>query len=273
MHDHNNIEATRNGQVVLPRRVLNFRPRPHREASAKVVRPAEGHSDAATSMYSNGTYLAAHPTWHAEDSPWKARQIVHMLSKHRLQPRSVAEVGCGAGEILLQLSNEFPDASFRGFDISEHAIALARPKETQRVKFFHSDVCQSARSFDVLLTMDVIEHVEDCFGFLRGIRNKAEYKLFHIPLDMSVSLLVRGRITQLRQSVGHLHYFTKATALALLRETGYEIIDYFYTPEYELASSDPAHRLMSGVRRFGMQVAPDMTSLLLGGCPVLVLAK
>lgn len=121
--------------------------------------------------------------------------------------------------------------------------------------------------------MDVVEHVEDCFGFLREIRNKAEYKLFHIPLDMSVSLLVRDRIAHLRQCVGHIHYFTKGTALSLLRETGYQVIDCFYTPEHELAPRDPAHQFMAAVRRVGMKVAPDFTAVALGGCPLLVLAK
>ena len=135
------------------------------------------------------------------------------------------------------------------------------------------DLRASPASFDVLLVMDVVEHVEDCFGFVRSIREKAEYKIVHIPLDMSVSLLVRNRLMDVRKSVGHIHYFSKHTAIALLEDTGYQIIDWFYTPAYQIAPKDPVHRVMAAVRSVTMTVASDITSMMLGGCPLLVLAK
>ena len=121
--------------------------------------------------------------------------------------------------------------------------------------------------------MDVVEHVEDCFGFLRSIREKAEYKIIHIPLDMSVSLLVRNRLMYVRRSVGHIHYFSKQTALALLEDTGYQVLDSFYTPAFQIAPKDPVHRVMAAVRSLSMRVASDVTSMMLGGCPLLVLAR
>ena len=118
--------------------------------------------------------------------------------------------------------------------------------------------------------MDVVEHVEDCFGLLRSIREKAEYKIIHIPLDMSVSLLVRNRLMDVRKSVGHIHYFSKHTALALLEDTGYEVLDYSYMPAYEIAPKDPVHLVMAAVRSLTMKVAADLTSVMLGGCPLLL---
>ena len=58
--------------------------------------------------------------------------------------------------------------------------------------------------------LDVIEHVEDYFSFLRDIRTKSSYKLFHIPLEVSVQGVLRGKIfLRNRDLYGHLHYFTK----------------------------------------------------------------
>ena len=224
-------------------------------------------------IYEDGTYLAAHPRWHIKDSPWKARQILTMLGRHDLRPVTVAEVGCGAGEILRQLSLKMPQTSFSGFDISPAAIEFARERENERVEFFQMDMAKINRRFDLLLMMDVVEHVEDCFGFMRSIRSKAHYKIFHIPLDMAGSLVVRNRTMHLRKSVGHIHYFSKDTALALLEETGYRIIDHFYTPQYEVVPKDPMHQAMALVRRLAMRTAPDATALLFGGCPLLVLAE
>jgi SAM-dependent methyltransferase len=225
------------------------------------------------SIYLDSTYLAANPTWHVEDSAWKARQILRMLARHKIQPSRVAEVGCGAGEILRQLSLELPDALFTGFDVSPHAIERAKTREGDRLHFIHLDVRESDQEFDLLLVMDVIEHVEDCFGFLRGIREKARYKILHIPLDLSVSTLVRNRLVPTRKSVGHIHYFTKDTALALLEDTGYQVKDWFYTPGYELAPKDILHRGMALIRSALTPVAADFAATVLGGCPLLVLAE
>jgi predicted RNA methylase len=224
-------------------------------------------------MYSDGRYLESNPGWHTEDSPWKAQQVLRMLRQHDIHPHTVAEIGCGAGEIVRQLSLNLPETAFSGYDISADAISMARSRESDRVRFFNADFLTSPDNFDVLLVMDVVEHVEDCFGFLRSIRERAEYKIIHIPLDMSVSLLLRNRLMLVRKSVGHIHYFSKNTALALLEDTGYEILDYFYTPAYQIAPKDPMHRAMGAVRSLTMKVASDFTSTMLGGCPLLVLAK
>ena len=225
------------------------------------------------SIYEDGSYLQANPGWHVEDSPWKAQQVLRMLRQHSINPQAVAEIGCGAGEILRQLSLHLPEATFSGFDISADAIRLARTRENDRVRFFNMDFRSSPDHFDVLLVMDVVEHVEDCFGFLRSIREKAEYKIIHIPLDMSVSLLLRNRLMDVRKSVGHIHYFSKPTAIALLEDTGYKVLDCFYTPAYQIAPKDPVHRAMSALRSLSMKMASNLTSTMLGGCPLLVLAK
>ena len=84
--------------------------------------------------------------------------------------------------------------------------------------------------FDLIMALDVFEHVEDYVGFLKQLRVKIEYKIFHIPLDMSVMSVMRmTSILNARDKVGHLHYFCKETALATLTDTGYQIIDWFYT--------------------------------------------
>jgi len=68
--------------------------------------------------------------------------------------------------------------------------------------------------FDVVMAIDVLEHVEDYFTFLRKISKKGKYKIFHIPLDMSVSAVLRiSPLIDGRKKVGHIHYFSKDTAL------------------------------------------------------------
>ena len=66
-------------------------------------------------------------------------------------------------------------------------------------------------------------------GFLEKCRAKAEYKIYHIPLDVHVSSVLRNAFIGGRYTLGHLHYFTADSAIATLKDTGHEIVDYLYT--------------------------------------------
>jgi hypothetical protein len=122
--------------------------------------------------------------------------------------------------------------------------------------------------------MDVFEHVEDYMGFLRKLRPKARFKIFHIPLDMSAQWVFRGSPVLLaREKVGHLHYFSKETALATLRDTGYEILDWIYTPADVDKPGSLKCRMMRWPRKFFTGINADLSVRILGGYSLLVHAR
>ncbi|WP_229215913.1 class I SAM-dependent methyltransferase [Dyadobacter frigoris] len=200
-----------------------------------------------------------------------------ILAKNNIKPTTICEIGCGAGEILNQLHSAFPDYSnFVGYDISENAIDLAQNRTKDRLKFIKGDLLLDPSSkFDLLLTIDVFEHIEDYIGFLRKCREKAEYKIFHIPLDMTVQKVLRTDVLKdARQNVGHLHYFTKETALATLVDSGYEIVDSFYTPwGFELAQKTLLKKIFQLPFRLFYNINPDLAVRIMGGSSLIVLAK
>lgn len=228
-------------------------------------------------IYTQGTYLAHNPGWHSADSPWKARQILEMLHRHQLQPRTVVEVGCGAGEILRRLQLQLaPTTCFVGYEISPQAIALSRSRANATLHFVCGDFLQSSVApFDLVLLIDLIEHIDDYLGFLRAVRLRGDYKLLHIPLDLSVQTLLRVEpILRVRRQVGHLHYFTKEIALQTLRDTGYTIIDHRYTASMNaLGPRGPLRSLAGLARRTLFAANADLTARLLGGYSLLVLAR
>ena len=163
-------------------------------------------------MYTSGEYLKKNPTWHIEESPWKAKQIMHMMRRDRIAPGTICEVGCGAGEVLRQLQEPMDTAClFWGYEISPQAFELCKTRANERLHFKLADIRQEKDTFfDLILIMDVIEHLEDYFSFLRDIKPKSDYKIFHIPLDLSVqSILRRNALLRVREAYGHIHYFTK----------------------------------------------------------------
>ncbi|WP_271782599.1 class I SAM-dependent methyltransferase [Aquimarina algiphila] len=223
----------------------------------------------------NSEYLKNNPTWHIEGSPWKAKQILKMLNRNPIDPKSIAEVGCGAGEILNQLHLSMPeDVIFSGYDISIDAINIARQREKDRLEFKYEDFVETNKKFDLLLMIDVFEHVNDYLGFLKMCKDKAEHTIFHIPLDISVIRILKNELISSRKSVGHLHHFMKETAIATLEDCGYEIIDFFYTTSF---MDFPRKTISSKITYFPKKIMykanKDLAVKLLGGCSLLVLAK
>lgn len=225
-------------------------------------------------IYEDGTYLKNNPTWHEQDSTWKAKQILKILKKNNLNPKTICEIGCGAGEILNCLSNAFDDnLVFSGYEISPQAFEICKKKSKHNLHFLFKDLLNEREAtFDVLLAIDVFEHVEDYFVFLRKLQKKGAYKIFHIPLDLSVQSVLRSSpILNIRRSGGHIHYFTKEIALATLEDTGYKLIDYFYT-----ASTLELPYLMGRLklpRKLFFSINQDLAVRILGGFSLLVLAK
>lgn len=228
-------------------------------------------------VYKDGIYLENNPTWHEEDSPWKAQQIARILRVNKISPSTICDIGCGAGEILKCLTMEFGDnVMFSGYEISPQAFEICRKKETKNLKFYLTEmIFEGESTFDVVMAIDVFEHVEDYFGFLRKLRTKGTYKIFHIPLDLSVQVVLRSSpILKARESVGHIHYFTKETALATLKDTGYKVVDYFYTSgSLELPNRGLKANLLKLPRRLFFSMHQDWAVRILGGFSLLVLAK
>jgi ubiquinone/menaquinone biosynthesis C-methylase UbiE len=227
-------------------------------------------------IYLSGRYLETNPTWHIEESPWKVRHILSMLKRHQLEPRTICEIGCGAGEVLRLLQEHMSETcTCWGYDISPQALAMCQNKTNERLHFALMDVTQEPDvSFDLLLVLDVIEHLEDYFSFLRDIKSKGDYKLFHIPLEVSIQGVLRGKtFIRNRHIHGHLHHYTKETALRTLEDLGYEILDYSYSPEYEMNTTLFSTGLMKLPRKLIFSLQKDWAVRALGGFRLLVLAK
>ena len=228
-------------------------------------------------LYTSNEYKENNPTWDVEHSSWKAAQITKIIERNNLHPKSICEVGCGAGEILNQLQMQMNDeVSFVGFEISPEAYRLCETRKSDRLTFKLENFIENASDgYDIVMAIDVIEHVEDLYGFLKALKSKGNFKIFHIPLDISVQTVARmSPLIIKRKIVGHIHYFSQETAIETLKDSGYEIIDYFFT---DTALAFPYRsfksRLLRFPRKIGYKISPNLTVRMLGGYSLMVLAK
>ena len=246
------------------------------EGDARVTsQPQKSNDGWSSSIYIDGDYGLKNPSWHVEDSPWKATGIVRALASLPQAPRAICDVGCGAGEILRQLEIRLGSGTVElvGYDISPQAIALARSREGQRLKFVLGNANSDGRHFDVLIGIDVIEHIEDLFGFLNSIRHKADYFIFHIPLELNCESLLRNFVMENRRVYGHLHQFTRDTARATLEDCGYTVIHDFYTHGYEQMPDNLHTRFTKSVRRMMFRVLPGFSRKLINGSSLMVICR
>lgn len=181
--------------------------------------------------YLSADYLAANPSWDVEDSPWKAGKVYELLNSNQIVPSSIVDVGCGAGNVLVGLRKSYPDSSLTGYDIAPDAERFWHEPRALGISLMIGDYLDSTvPTQDVLLLLDVIEHLQDPFAFLAKLKGRAKYYVFHFPLDLSaVSVLREVPLLLVRKKVGHGHYFTSGIALALLAECGYKVLEAKFT--------------------------------------------
>jgi SAM-dependent methyltransferase len=231
-------------------------------------------SEPRPSRYLDGTQLAAAPDWYESDAAWKAERVRDMMRKHGMEPGSICDVGCGTGGVLDHLSRTLPPTTrLVGYEMSPQAVALAPEARKQRITFVSEWAEEYEGGFDLMLVLDVFEHVDDYLGFLRAIRGKAGLFIFHIPLDVSVQTVLRGSpFTRARESLGHLHYFSRDTALATLHDTGYATADEELTqPGIDLWGGKS--RLARLPRKAVFRLNPRLAARVMGGFSLLVLAR
>ncbi|MBU0686415.1 MAG: class I SAM-dependent methyltransferase [Candidatus Margulisbacteria bacterium] len=228
-------------------------------------------------LYIEGEYLKNNPSWHAEDSSWKAVQIVKLLDRNKIEPNSICEVGCGVGEILSQLQKKLgKKVEFWGYEISPQAYEICKNKENSKLHFALRDILkEGSATCEVMLLIDLIEHLEDYYDFLRKIKDKSQFKILHIPLDLSAQGVLRKTpLLRSRKLAGHLHYFNKELALQLLKDLEYKILDVVYTSG---ATDLPARSVVSFISKLPRKILyyfnQDFAVRLLGGYSLLVLVK
>jgi len=224
------------------------------------------------SMYNDGKYLENNPNWHEEDSPYKASLILDIISKCDIDFHSIADVGCGSGRVAEIISQRLPDVSVYGFDISADASSFWQQRSGP--EYHQEDFLTSDRHVDLSLCLDVFEHVEDYYAFLRLLRNRSNYVLFNIPLDLSILKAAGPGIRRARRVTGHLHYFNDYTALETLKDCGYEVLhSKLATPVMSTLPRNPYQFVLALPRIVLSLISKRFCARTIGGYSLAVLVK
>jgi 2-polyprenyl-3-methyl-5-hydroxy-6-metoxy-1,4-benzoquinol methylase len=145
-----------------------------------------------------------------------------------LSPKSVLDIGCGDGRLLGMLSEKIPRRI--GIDLSERAIGFAKAFHPD-IEFRVADASDLDETFDLALTMEVLEHVPDeqISGFLRGLFervNKGGHVILSVP---TIAFPVQTK---------HYRHYEIALLKSQLRDAGVTMkigqVEYIFKQDFPL---------------------------------------
>ena len=122
------------------------------------------------------------------------------------------------------LAKKYPLKKFSGYELSPDVQHLIEQREKiTNLNFYNENLFEQDKRYNLVVCLDVFEHVEDYYGFLKSLKNTGDKFIFNIPLDMNVVKILTSGIEYAREEVGHLHYFSQYTAVETLKDCGYKI--------------------------------------------------
>ena len=151
----------------------------------------------------------------------------------------VLEFGCGNAAGLKLMSKFTKVNDLTGIDISKKMIELAK-KNFPKAKLIRGDLKtlkKLNRKFDLILLLDILEHLPDPQEALRIARQKAKFLAIKVPLEKTFYNDVFGY--NLSSDTGHLHFFTANDFEKLLEGEKIKTISKKVTfPPKEIALND-----------------------------------
>lgn len=163
---------------------------------------------------------------HRED----IRKQVESIAGRPISDLSVLDVGCGWAQTLLYFKSRGADCY--GFDPADEAIEHGRKTGLNVVKagMDRMDVFGGKR-FDVVMLMNVLEHLGDPVAVLKEIREKVlapnGVLVIEVPNEFNAFQVCGQKINNLHQwwvaPPGHLNYFSGQTLRRLLEGLGYDV--------------------------------------------------
>ena len=109
---------------------------------------------------------------------WHIRRELKNLNREGFNPEEIADAGSGFGQYVYYLSNRYPNARITGLDIKQEQVDdcnnfFSSINREDLVSFRYADLTklEEREEWDLVLSVDVMEHIEDDCTVFRHIYN------------------------------------------------------------------------------------------------------
>ena len=214
------------------------------------------------------------------DGPWKSRQMCRLIEMvpDKDTVRTYADVGCGQGAVLVNLRDRLLRSGFNlvkvvGYDISPFPRGLI--DRHREIDFRQVDFLDDDESFDVVTLNDVLEHVGAPQEFLSKVGGRARYVAVHVPLEGRLGVLLANQYNYKIADVGHVSFWTPATALNLVTASGLQPLYCRYTKGILAPSSRErwSQLLTLPLRALVVALHPGLAAVTTGGVSLGILCR
>lgn len=168
-------------------------------------------------------YTAAQPGrndyWRKMAAPrFRARTVLKLLQTFPW--KSLVDLGCGDGSLLLEIRRAHPGARLAGVDLAVPQLDINKQRQPDiawRAADLNADApIAGGADFDVVIASEIIEHLTDPARFLRGAAGWATPARGRLILSTQ-----SGRVGETERRVGHRRHFTVEEMTDLLRAAGW----------------------------------------------------
>lgn len=158
--------------------------------------------------------------------------ILEFLQEHFMMDfanKKILDVGCGVGTMSLLLASL--GGKVEGIDISERAINIAKnAKKNVKLKdvvFLRQELKKGKGNFDLVISTEVIEHIENDKDFLNKIKsNLRKNGLLVLTTPSKENFFYKmGFYQNFDEKVGHLRRYTRKGLTKLIEKQGFVVID------------------------------------------------
>jgi 2-polyprenyl-3-methyl-5-hydroxy-6-metoxy-1,4-benzoquinol methylase len=206
-------------------------------------------------QYGESYYETDHKRWFEHPNIALFKRIAAFIPPEA----SVLDVGCGRGDFLRFLRKTRRDLRLTGIDLSLN-------EDAEGIRFFRGDIFHSGIGgpFDVVVSLAVVEHVQDVTGFVARLRELTKPGGTVAAMTLNDSSLLYA-LARAGRSIGvplafnrlyskhHLHHFTRRSLRVLFVRNGYSIRSAFdHNSPLQAVDIPVQGRLTDAVLRSGL---------------------
>ena len=241
-------------------------------------------TEAKNNIYASGEYICNNPTLDVEDTPWKLSKIIPLADEFVTQFSStkvkILDVGGGAGLFLKGISDYLRTKNIKveqyALDLSREMLEIQKRNNPDIKEIFKGSIEKTSfedKEIDLVLMIDVIEHVPDAVAALKELRRISKYAIFKVPLENNLyynflNLIKTGGLRRdITEKVGHINFYNfKELKKQIAAHTG-EILRYYFTNVFEYyLSKDYYKRIVAKEKilytlgKLAFAISPDLCS-------------
>ena len=220
-------------------------------------------------LYTSEEYISKFPDWHLDRAPGKTSDVLPfvlpIVSTSKKGEIKIADVGAGVGGVLnlivKGIEAEHPQIRVlpSAFEISSHAVEVGT-ELYPNISFIQRSISEQDGPFDILMFIDVLEHIENPWQILREASMVADYMIIRQPLLENFSTFRHKNYEKQRVTFGHISYFNYYSFLDMATACGWKQHATKLLPFWELGTSTMKS---SRVRKLLVRLSPKFSSYFL----------